>query len=210
MSAALLRWFTLIICFGIFSQSPATATHKPKQADRPDFSGNWTLDLQASGSLEPLMRQIAASPIDIKYATSTSLKATLRQTDDVLTVATRGPAFALDQTLYLDGRSDSGNLQLLGATSVNTKTAWSKDDKQLVETHQIKTKEGKEGELIIKRYLIDEGKTLVVAYALQLGANQTEAARQIWRKQASDQMSHLDIGPARLVNETDSDRTGAW
>jgi len=73
----------------------------------------------------------------------------------------------------------------LGATSLKTRTAWSKDHQQLIEAHQIKTKQGKEGQLIIKRYLIDEGKTLVAAYTLKLNAEPNQpSARQIWRKQA--------------------------
>ena len=73
---------------------------------------------------------------------------------------------------------------VLGATSLKTTTAWSKDHRQLIETHHIKTKQGKEGQLIIERYLVDEGKTLVAAYTLKLNAepNQT-SARQIWHKE---------------------------
>jgi hypothetical protein len=110
----------------------------------------------------------------------------LDQTADVLTIAARGPGFALNETLYLDGRNDpSHNLQILGATSVNAKTVWSKDNKQLVETHHVRTKNGKDGELTIKRKLIDGGKSLVAVYTLKLEEepNQT-SARQIWRKQA--------------------------
>jgi hypothetical protein len=109
----------------------------------------------------------------------------LEQTDRILKVATRGPGFALDQTLYLDGRNDSSDLQLLGATSVNAKTTWSRDYKQLVETHHIRTKQGRDGQLTIRRYLTDEGKTLVVAFTLKLTAEPDEiSARQIWRKEA--------------------------
>ena len=131
------------------------------------------------------MTQIGASPLDRKYAASTKLTATLNQTETTLTVAARGPGFALDQTLYLDGRTDTANLDLLGATSLSAKTAWSKNNQQLVETHQIRTKQGKDGKLIIKRYLLDQGKTLVVVYSLKLDAEPSEtSARQIWRKQA--------------------------
>jgi hypothetical protein len=150
-SLATLAWLV------VFSLPQTSVVAKPAQSDKPNFSGSWTLDLGASTSLEPLMNQIGASPLDRKYAAETTLKATLQQTDDVLTVATRGPGFALDQTLYLDGRNDPGNLQLLGATSVNVRTVWSKDYKQLIETHQIRTKQGRDGQLTIKRYLIDQG-----------------------------------------------------
>ena len=185
MRHLLLHPFVALACLGVFSLSLASAAPKPDQPDKPNFSGAWTLDHKASDSLEPLMKQIGASLLERKYAASARLRATLHQTEHILTVATRGPGFALNETLYLDGRTEPGNLNLLGATALKTRTAWSKDHKQLVETHQIKTKQGKEGKLIIKRYLIDEGKTMVVAFALELNAEPNKtSARQIWRKQA--------------------------
>jgi hypothetical protein len=131
------------------------------------------------------MKQIGASLLERKYAASVKLKATIHQTEHVMTIAARGPGFAFDETLYLDGRTAPGKLDLLGATSLETRTAWSKDHQQLIEAHQIKTKQGKEGQLIIKRYLIDEGKSLVAAYTLKLEAEPNQpSARQIWHKQA--------------------------
>ena len=86
---------------------------------------------------------------------------------------------------YPDERSHPSNLQLLGATTLTARTAWSKDQKQLVVTYQIKTKQGKEGQLIVERYLINEWKTEVVVFALKLNAEPDEiSARQIWPKQA--------------------------
>jgi hypothetical protein len=37
-------------------------------------------------------------------------------------------------------------------------------------TYQIKTKQGKEGQLIVKRYLTNEGKTEVAVFTLKLNA----------------------------------------
>jgi hypothetical protein len=184
MRQVLLRSLVALACFGIFSLPQAPAAPKPDQPDKPDFSGTWTLDLQASSSLDPLMKQMGAGFLDRKYAAWTKLKATLHQTENVLTIAVRGPGFALDETLYLDGRNDPSNLQLLGATSVNAKAAWSKDYQLLVETRQIKTKQGEERRLIIKRYLTNGGKTLVAAYTLQLNPESDQtSAQQIWHKQ---------------------------
>jgi hypothetical protein len=184
MRHLLLSSLVALAWLGVFSLIPAFAAPNPDPSEKPNFSGIWTLDLRASMSLDPLMTQIGADFFDRKYAAWTKLKATLEQTDDILKVATRGPAFALDQTLYLDGRTDSSNLELLGATSINAKTTWSRDHKQLVETHRIRTKQGKDGQLTIKRYLMDEGKTLVVAFTLKLITEPDEvSARQIWRKQ---------------------------
>jgi hypothetical protein len=186
MRYLVLRSLAALACLGVFSLSQASAALKADQPDKPNFSGTWTVDLKASTSLDLLMKEIGANFLERKYAASVKLKATLHQTEHVLTVATRGPGFALDETLYLNGRTEPGhNLNLLGATALTTRAAWSKDHKQLVATYQIKTKQGKEGQLIIKRYLISGGQTLVVAYTLHLNAEPNKtSARQIWPKQA--------------------------
>lgn len=175
---------TAVACLSVLSPPRVFATTKLDQHDQPNFSGAWTLDLQASTSLDPLMTQIGAGFLERKYAAHTRLRATLQQTDDVLTIAARGPGFALNETLYLDGRNDSSSLQILGATSVSAKTVWSKHNKKIIEIRRIRTKQGKDGELTIKRNLTDQGQTIVAAYFLKLDAepNQT-SARQIWRKQ---------------------------
>jgi hypothetical protein len=52
-------------------------------------------------------------------------------------------------------------------------------------TYQIKTKQGKEGQLIVKGYVINEGKTEAVVFTLKLNAEPDQiSARQIWLKQA--------------------------
>jgi hypothetical protein len=185
MKHLLLRSLAILACFGIFGLPQTSAAPKPDQSDKPDFSGTWILDHKASTSLDPLMKRIGAGILERKYADSAKLKATIHQTEQVITVATRGRGFALDETLYLDERSHPSNLQLLGATCLTARTTWSEDHKNLVVTYQIKTKQGKEGQLIVKRYLINEGKTEVAVFTLQLNAEPDQiSARQIWPKQA--------------------------
>ena len=184
MRYLLLRWLAALAWLGLCSLPKTSAALQPDQPDDPNFSGTWALDLKASTSFEPLMKQIGASLLERKYAASVKLKATIHQTEHVMTIAARGPGFALDETLYLDGRTAPSKLDLLGATSLKTRTAWSEDHKQLVATHQIKTKQGKGGQLIITRYLINEGKSMVVAFTLKLNAEPNNtSARQIWNKQ---------------------------
>jgi hypothetical protein len=185
MRYLLLRALAALLCLGVLSLSQTSAAPKSDLPGKPNLSGIWILDLKASTSVAPLMKQIGAGLLDRTYASITKLKATVHQTEQVLTIAARGPGFALDQTLYLDGRTDPSNQDLLGATAFKTKTAWSEDRKRLVATHQIKTKQGKQGQLIITRYLINEGKSMVVAYTLKLDAEPDKtSARQIWNKQA--------------------------
>jgi hypothetical protein len=180
----LLLWLAALAWLGLCSLPQTSTALQPEQSNDQNFSGNWALDLKASTSFEALMTQMGANFLERRYAASVKLKATLQQTEQAVTITARGPGFAFDETLYLDGRAAPGNLDLLGATSVKTRIAWSEDHQQLIEIHQINTKQGKEGQLIIKRYLIDDGKTLVAAYTLKLNAepNQT-SAQQIWRKE---------------------------
>ena len=185
MRQLLFRSLAALACFGVFSLAQTSAAPKPDQSGKPDFNGTWTLDLEASASLEPIMNKVGASLLEQKFASRIHLKATIHQTEQVITVATRGRGFALDETLYPDGRSYPSNLQLLGGNCLTARTAWSKDQKQLVVIYQIKTKQGKEGQLIVKRYLINEGKTEVVVFTLKLNAEPDQiSARQIWPKRA--------------------------
>ena len=182
MRHLLLRSLAALACLGVFSPTQSPGVPRP-EPEKPNLTGAWTLDLKASTSLEALMTRMGASLLERKYAAWATLTAALHQTENVLTVATRGLGFALDRTLYLDGRTDPSNKLLLGATALKTRTAWSEDQKQLIETHQIKTRQGKEGELIIKRYLINDGKNMVLAFTVKLNAEpQITSARQIWHK----------------------------
>jgi hypothetical protein len=152
---------------------------------KPDFNGTWALDRQASSPLEPLMQKIGAGFLERKLVAVVPLKATFHQSEDVVTVATRAPGFSLDEILYLDGRSHPTNIALLGATTLNSSTVWSKDYQQLISTYQIKTKQGKEGELIIKRYLMNGMKSEGVVFSLKLNGQPGEiSATQIWNRKA--------------------------
>jgi hypothetical protein len=184
MRHLLLRWLAALASLGLCILPETSGALQTDQSADPDFSGNWALDLKASTSFEPLMKQIGASFIERRYAAVVKLKATIRQTGTAITIAARGPGFSLDETLFLDGRTAPSGLDLLGATSLKTRTAWSNNRQQLIETHQIRTKQGKEGRLIISRCLIDQGKTLVATYTLKLDADPIEtSARQIWREE---------------------------
>ena len=92
----LLYFVAAVACLGVFSPSRISATTKP------DFNGTWELDHQASSSLEPLMDKIGAGFVERKLAAVAPLRATFHQSEDVVTVATRAPGFAVDEILYLD------------------------------------------------------------------------------------------------------------
>ena len=178
MKPLLLRSLAALMCLGVFSSLQTYA------AARPNFAGSWRLERRGTTSLRPLMQQIGAPLHQRKLADAINLTATIQQTDRVMTVATRGPGFSLDETLHLNGRAEPSNLNLFGATSHRTRNAWSRDGNQVVTTHYIRTRQGQEGQLIVTRFLTNQGRNLVVDFTLRLqGANPT-TARQTWRRRA--------------------------
>ena len=90
MKYLLLRALAALVCLGVLSLSQTSAA--PKPTDKPNLSGIWILDLKASTSVGPLMKQIGAGLLNRGYAASIKLKATVHQTEQVLTIAARGPA----------------------------------------------------------------------------------------------------------------------
>ena len=183
MKPLLLRSLAALVWLGVFSSSQTYAAAKPHHPGKPNFAGSWRLERKGTTSLQPLMQEIGAPFHERKLADVINLKANIHQTEHVMTVATRGPGVSLDETLYLNGRTEPSNLNLFGATSNRTATAWSKG-KELVTTHYITTKQGKEGRLIVTRYLTNEGKNLVVAFTLRLHGANTTSARQTWQRRA--------------------------
>lgn len=185
MSHLLRRSLVTVALLSLLLVPRVGSAAKPAPRDRANFSGLWALDRRASTSIQPLMKYMGASYLQRKFADSANLRATYRQTASVLTIAVRGAAVAMDETLHLDGRADRRSQEILGLTSLKIRTTWSNDHKELVETRQVKTKRGQDGQLIIRRHLMNEGKSMVVAFALRLeGKPSTTSCRQVWQKQA--------------------------
>jgi hypothetical protein len=90
-----------LACFGVFSLPYTFAASRADQSDKPDFNGIWTLDLKASASLEPIMKKVGARFLEQTFASRTNLKATIRQTEQVITVATRGRGLDRPEVLCL-------------------------------------------------------------------------------------------------------------
>jgi hypothetical protein len=129
------------------------------------------------------MKEVGSNLLERKYATMASPKGHVPANRTRPDSRYLGPRLRLDETLYLNGRTEPSNLNILGATALNTRAAWSRDHKELVVTYQIRTKHGKEGQLIIERHLINDGKSVMVAFALRLNeAPDTISASQIWQK----------------------------
>jgi len=66
----LLRALAALVCLGVLSLSQTSAAPKPDQPDKPNLSGIWILDLEASTSVGPLMKQIGAGLLNSAFVCS--------------------------------------------------------------------------------------------------------------------------------------------
>jgi hypothetical protein len=100
MTRLLFRSLATLACLGVFSLPQTFAAPKPDHSDKPDFSGTWTLDLKASASLESIMKKVGAGLLKQEFASRTHLKATIHQTEQVITGATRGRGLGKPRSLF--------------------------------------------------------------------------------------------------------------
>jgi hypothetical protein len=87
---------------------------------------------------------------------SVKLGAIYRQSNDHLTVQTRGPGFSRVEQFELNGRPEAKAEKLTGPYTV--RTAWSPDGKQLISTNSFRTKDGKNATLRVGSLLGGRGK----------------------------------------------------
>jgi hypothetical protein len=136
-------------CLGLFGLTLAACASI-------DLSGTWVLDLKASDSTEAFMKRLGVPAVQRKLAASVKLGAIYRQSNDHLTVQTRGPGFSRVEQFELNGRPEAKPEKLTGPYTV--RTAWSPDGKQLISTNSFRTKDGKNATLRVGSLLGGRGK----------------------------------------------------
>jgi hypothetical protein len=148
-----------------------------------DFSGTWVLDLKASDSPEAMLKRMGASALERKFAASTKLESTYRQSKNLLTINTRGPLFSRTEQLRLDGKPETKTEKRTGPYTI--RNAWSHDGKELISTSTFRTRDGKDAELTVTRKLADAGNKLVLAQKLKIeGEPPQPVVRRIWQRKA--------------------------
>jgi hypothetical protein len=149
-----------------------------------DLDGTWVLDLKASDSPEPMMKRMGVSAWQRKLAASTKLESTYSHSGNLLTITTRGPAFARTERLRMDGRPETKTEKDTGPYTI--RTSWSHQGKELTSTSTFRTRNGKNAELIVTRRLADGGNTLVLGQTLKVEGEPPEPTiRRVWRRKAS-------------------------
>jgi len=146
-----------------------------------DFSGTWVLDLKASDSPDAMLKRMGASALERKFAASTKLESTYRQSGNLLTITTRAPLFSRTERLRLDGHSEKKTENRTGPYTI--RNVWSQHGKELISISAFRTKDDKNAELHITRKLAEGGNELVLTQTLKIeGEPSQPVVRRIWRR----------------------------
>ncbi|MDX2271863.1 MAG: hypothetical protein NW237_07920 [Cyanobacteriota bacterium] len=146
----------------------------------PNFSGVWQLDLKASDSIDEIMKVQGFSGIERNFAAKMAVTQTITQTDQVVTITIKNPANTTTEELKLDGSEENKSTPRMG--EVTTRSFWDPSGTALITELDMTTKDGAPAELIIRRYLEDNGNTMVQAMELKLAQGDVLKANRVFRK----------------------------
>jgi hypothetical protein len=147
---------------------------------RPNFSGKWILDSNASDSADEILKAQGASWLERQAAKTAKITQDIKQDSNQVTVTLGTPVKSRTEVLKLDGSSQVSDGDRLG--TIKTKTFWDGDGTTLVSVIEPTESSQNFTQLKISRKLQDQGKTLVQAMEMKLKNGQMIKANRIFRK----------------------------
>jgi hypothetical protein len=156
------------------------AAFSQEQAQPPSFAGKWSLDIDASDTMVPIMQALGRSKMEQKMAGNMAVTQTITQTVTQMTIAIKSMVKNQTEVLLLDGTKETRDTPNMGM--VQTYTSWDKDGKTLVTIADMTLKNGDPAEMVMRRQLQDNGQTMLLQNELRLKDGQVLTANRIFRK----------------------------
>jgi hypothetical protein len=153
-------------------------------AGPPNFSGIWKVDLNAPESIpmEALLEAQGVPKMKRKAMDTMPMTQVITQTDKTLTIKIEVAVGAQTQVLTLDGRTEIHDTdQNIG--KIEFRSFWDKNGTTIVSVSKYATQDGHNAEWTTRRYLQDQGKTLIVDHVLTFDDGRKLNAKRIFRKQ---------------------------
>jgi hypothetical protein len=167
----------------VLSLMVVMGVHSLQAADRPNFSGFWTLDLKApeATSMDALLAVRGVPMIMRKVMDTMSVTQDITQTDKTLTIKFSTVLFG-NQTLplILDGGTHILDIEKLG--KIEFRSVWDKKGTSIVTTMKSVTQVGRKPVWTSWRYLQDEGRTLIVDHLLTFDDGRKLTGKRVFRK----------------------------
>lgn len=156
------------------------AAFSQEQAQPPSFAGKWSLDLDASDSMVPIMQALGRSKMEQKMAGNMAVTQTITQTATQMTIFISSTFKKQTEVLLLDGSKETKDTPNMGM--VQTYTSLDKDGTTLVTVADMTLKNGDPAQMVMRRQLQDDGQTMLLQNELRLKDGQVLTANRIFRK----------------------------
>jgi hypothetical protein len=168
----------------ILSLMVAIGGNSLQAADHPNFSGIWTLELNApeTTSLEAMLEAQGVPWIKRKVMNTMPLTQVITQTDKTLTIKIETTMGIYTQIMTLDGNTEIRDMGLnIGKAA--SRSFWDKHGTVIVNVIKYATPDDQKAEWTTRRYLQDKGRTLIVDHSLTLNDGWKLTGKRVLRKQ---------------------------
>ena len=148
-----------------------------------DFTGTWDLDLPASRSkgLDEIMKLQGLNWVERMVAGQTAVRHCIRQESNlVLRVDIQSSLQNRTETQYLDGR-ETMTVNRHGE-SIPTTTSWTNGGTRIVTRAPVKTDDGRTGQVVVTRWLGEDGKTMYLGTEYRLKDQAPVEAVRVFHK----------------------------
>lgn len=169
--------FLLMLCWSLCL--PGFVCAQTSGSEKTDFTGTWELDLEASDSMEEILKAQGRSWAERKAAGNMSVTQRITQTKDQMTIAIDSVANKSTEVLRLDGTAETKETPKMG--TVQTHTSWD-GDSVLVTVVDMKLSDGDPATMVMRRQLRDQGKTMVMQIEMRLKDGKVLSANRILRR----------------------------
>lgn len=145
-----------------------------------DFSGTWTLDASASGSMDPILELQGVSWAKRKLAERLDAKVIITQAGDRLTAVYDNTLGQQEQVLVFDGKPH----QTVNPAGIATTfaTTWHDGETRLVSSGPSTSDEGAVGTLTETRSLSSDGQTLTIVVQVTTVDGRKASTTRVLRK----------------------------
>jgi hypothetical protein len=153
-------------------------------AEPPNFSGIWKVDLHAPESIpmEAILEAQGVPMMKRKAVDTMPMTQEITQTDKTLTIKAESAMGTQTLTLTLDGRTEIRDTdQNIG--KVESRSFWDKNGTTIVSVSKYAMPDGHKAEWTTRRYLQDQGTTLIVDHVLTFDDGRKLNAKRVLRKQ---------------------------
>jgi len=175
-----MKRFLLIGILFTLCPGPAGAIIPDSEPLHPDLSGVWVLDLDASDSLDDMLKRQGISGVRRRIMRKTVVTQSIEHRGNTLTIHVDSKHKHATEHLILDGESRPAKTP--EGQDIMQKALWSENGLEVISRADVVLDDGSSAVLEIRRRLGPEGSTLLMEIYLRPEDGDILYARRVFRK----------------------------